>query len=98
MALAASLLSIPVTIVMPDDAPAIKMAATRGYGATVVTYDRYRQDREVLGRELAEAQGLTVVPPFDHRDVIAGQGTAALELFEEVGRLTICSSVSVAAA
>ncbi len=87
MALAASLLSIPVTIVMPDDAPAIKMAATRGYGATVVTYDRYRQDREVLGRELAEAQGLTVVPPFDHRDVIAGQGTAALELFEEVGRL-----------
>jgi len=82
--LAASLLSIPVTIVMPDDAPAIKMAATRGYGATVVTYDRYRQDREALGRELAEAQGLTVVPPFDHLDVIAGQGTAALELLADV--------------
>jgi threonine dehydratase len=87
VALAARLLSIPATIVMPLDAPAIKLAATRGYGAEVVTYDRYRQDREALARELADSRGLTLIPPFDHRDVIAGQGTVALELFEEVGEL-----------
>jgi threonine dehydratase len=87
VAFAASLLGIPATIVMPTDAPAIKLAATRGYGARVVTYDRYREDRAAISRALAEEHGLAVVPPFDHPDVIAGQGTAALELFEEQGEL-----------
>jgi threonine dehydratase len=72
---------------MPQDAPAAKLAATRGYGARVVTYDRYTEDREHITRELAQRQGLTLIPPYDHPDVIAGQGTAALELFEEVGEL-----------
>jgi threonine dehydratase len=87
VAFAASLLGIPATIVMPTDAPTIKLAATRGYGARVVTYDRYREDRAAISRALAEEHGLAVVPPFDHPDVIAGQGTAALELFEEQGEL-----------
>lgn len=87
MALAARLLGIPVTIVMPHDAPALKVAATRGYGATVVIYDRYKEDREQIGRELAQKHGLALIPPYDHFDVIAGQGTAAKELFEEVGEL-----------
>ncbi|WUR12157.1 threo-3-hydroxy-L-aspartate ammonia-lyase [[Empedobacter] haloabium] len=87
MALAAKLLGIPVTIVMPHDAPALKVAATRGYGATVVIYDRYKEDREQIGRELAQKHGLALIPPYDHFDVIAGQGTAAKELFEEVGEL-----------
>jgi threonine dehydratase len=87
VAYAASLLDIPATIVMPTDAPAIKLAATRGYGARVVTYDRYREDRMAIARTLAVEHGLAVVPPFDHPDVIAGQGTAALELFEEQGEL-----------
>ncbi len=87
IALAARLLDIPSTIVMPLDAPAAKMAATRGYGGHIVTYDRYREDREAIGRRLAEEGGMTLVPPYDHPDVIAGQGTAARELFEEVGAL-----------
>ncbi len=87
VALSAKILGMPATIVMPQDAPAAKVAATRGYGATVVTYDRYTEDREQIGRELAEKHGLTLVPPYDHADVIAGQGTAAKELFEEVGPL-----------
>jgi threo-3-hydroxy-L-aspartate ammonia-lyase len=87
VACAAGLLGIPATIVMPTDAPAIKLAATKGYGARVVTYDRYREDRTAISRALAEEHGLAVVPPFDHPDVIAGQGTAALELFEEQGEL-----------
>ncbi|MBB3225013.1 threonine dehydratase [Massilia umbonata] len=87
IALSARLLGIPATIVMPLDAPAAKVAATRGYGATVVTYDRYTEDREQIGRELAARHGLTLIPPYDHADVIAGQGTAAKELFEEVGEL-----------
>ncbi|MCO2636859.1 pyridoxal-phosphate dependent enzyme, partial [Pseudomonas aeruginosa] len=62
-------------------------AATRGYGGIVVTYDRYTEDREQIGRELAERDGLTLIPPYDHPDVIAGQGTAAMELFDEVGPL-----------
>jgi threonine dehydratase len=85
IALAARELGIPATIIMPEDAPASKMAATRGYGGTVVTYDRYTQDREAIGRELADEHGFTIIPPYDHADVIAGQGTAALELIEEVG-------------
>ncbi|WP_322024025.1 threo-3-hydroxy-L-aspartate ammonia-lyase [Burkholderia sp. BCC1977] len=87
IALSARILGIPATIVMPQDAPAAKMAATRGYGGNVVTYDRYTEDREQIGRELAEKHGLTLVPPYDHVDVIAGQGTAAKELIDEVGPL-----------
>src|SRR6187455_3847074 len=89
IALSARLLGMPATIVMPHDAPASKIAATRGYGGDVVIYDRYREDREAIGRRLAEEQGLTLIPPFDHPDVIAGQGTAARELFEEVGELDV---------
>ncbi|PRF56038.1 threo-3-hydroxy-L-aspartate ammonia-lyase [Burkholderia multivorans] len=87
IALSARMLGIPATIVMPQDAPAAKIAATRGYGGTVITYDRYTEDREQIGRELAERDGLTLIPPYDHPDVIAGQGTAAMELFDEVGPL-----------
>jgi threonine dehydratase len=87
MALAARLLGVPATIVMPHDAPPLKVAATRGYGATVVSYDRYTEDREQIGRDLAQRHGLTLIPPYDHFDVICGQGTAAKELFEEVGEL-----------
>jgi threonine dehydratase len=87
IALSAKLLGIPATIVMPLDAPASKIAATKGYGAQVVTYDRYTEDREQIGRDLAQKHGLTLIPPYDHADVIAGQGTAAKELFEEVGEL-----------
>ena len=85
IALAARLLGMPATIVMPHDAPAAKLAATRGYGGEVVLYDRYTEDREEIGRRLAEERGMTLIPPYDHPDVIAGQGTAAKELFEEVG-------------
>ena len=87
IALAARELGIPATIVMPQDAPAAKIAATQGYGAQVVFYDRYTQDREQITRDLAERHGLTLIPPYDHADVLAGQGTAAKELFEDVGEL-----------
>ena len=87
VALAARILSVPATIVMPHDAPAAKVAATLGYGAEVVRYDRFTEDREAIGAALAEARGLTLVPPYDHPDVLAGQGTAALELFTDVGAL-----------
>ena len=87
IALSASLLGIPATIVMPHDAPVSKVAATRGYGGNVVIYDRYTEDREQIGRKLAEEYGLTLIPPYDNPDVIAGQGTAAKELFEDVGPL-----------
>jgi threo-3-hydroxy-L-aspartate ammonia-lyase len=87
IALAARMLGIAATIIMPHDSPAMKLAATRGYGADVVLYDRYAEDRDVIGRRLAEERGLTLIPPYDHRDVIAGQGTCALELFEEAGPL-----------
>lgn len=87
IALSAKLLGIPATIVMPLDAPAVKVTATKGYGAQVVTYDRYTEDREQIGRELAKQHGLTLIPPYDHPHVIAGQGTAAKELIEEVGPL-----------
>jgi threonine dehydratase len=87
IALAARLLGIPATIVMPQDAPAMKVAATQGYGGQVVFYDRYTEDREAIGRRLADEQGLTLIPPYDHPHVIAGQGTAAKELLEEVGEL-----------
>jgi len=87
IALAARILGMPATIVMPHDAPAAKVAATKGYGGQVVIYDRYKDDREQIGRDLAEKHGLTLIPPYDHPDVMAGQGTAAKELFEEVGPL-----------
>jgi threonine dehydratase len=87
VALAGRILGIPATIVMPHDAPASKVAATEGYGARVVRYDRVTEDRERIGAMLAAEHGLTLVPPYDHADVIAGQGTAALELFEDVGEL-----------
>lgn len=87
VALAAQILGIPATIVMPQDAPAGKVAATQGYGGKVVTYDRYTEDREQIGRVLAQRHGLTLIPPYDHPDVLCGQGTAAKELFEEVGPL-----------
>jgi threonine dehydratase len=87
IALAAGILGIPATIVMPHDAPESKVAATLGYGASVVRYDRYTEDREQIGRALAVEKGLTLVPPYDHPDVIAGQGTATMELFEQVGEL-----------
>ncbi|WP_437216843.1 threo-3-hydroxy-L-aspartate ammonia-lyase [Pectobacterium sp. LFLA-215] len=87
IALAAKLLGIPATIVMPHDAPAAKVAATRGYGGNVVEYNRYTEDREQIGRDLAQKHGLTLIPPYDHPHVIAGQGTAAKELLEETGEL-----------
>jgi threonine dehydratase len=87
VALAASLLGASAVILMPEDAAPAKLAATRGYGAEVVTYDRYTEDREALGRQLAEERGLALVPPFDHPHVMAGQGTAALELLEDVPEL-----------
>ncbi|MBU2408983.1 MAG: threo-3-hydroxy-L-aspartate ammonia-lyase, partial [Gammaproteobacteria bacterium] len=93
IALAARLLAIPAVIVMPADAPASKVAATRGYGAEVVSYDRYTEDREALARRLAEERRMTLIPPYDHPDVIAGQGTAVKELIDEVGpldRLYVC--------
>ncbi|MEC4018665.1 threo-3-hydroxy-L-aspartate ammonia-lyase [Streptomyces sp. H27-D2] len=87
VALSARLLDIPATIVMPYDAPASKVAATKGYGGQVVSYDRYTEDSEEITRTLAADRGLTLIPPYDHADVIAGQGTVAKELFEEVGDL-----------
>jgi len=89
VALSARLLAMPATIVMPQDAPPVKIAATRGYGAEVVLYDRYTEDREAIGRRLAESRGMTLIPPFDHPHVMAGQGTAALELLQETGPLDL---------
>ncbi|WP_067063874.1 threo-3-hydroxy-L-aspartate ammonia-lyase [Roseateles chitosanitabidus] len=87
IALSARILGMSAVIVMPKDAPAAKIAATRGYGGEVVLFDRYTEDREQIGRELAESRGLTLIPPYDHADVLCGQGTAAKELIEEVGAL-----------
>ncbi len=85
VALSAALTGTKATVLMPEDAPAAKRAATEQYGATVVTYDRYREDREVKARELADVRGLVPVPAFDDPMVMAGQGTAALELIEDAG-------------
>lgn len=87
VALAASLLGTTATVLMPDDAPAGKRVATEGYGARVILFDRYSQDRAALALELAERDGLTLVPAFDDLHVMAGQGTAALELVEDAGAL-----------
>jgi threo-3-hydroxy-L-aspartate ammonia-lyase len=89
VALSARLLGMPATIVMPQDAPAIKVEATRGYGADVVLYDRYTEDRETISQRLASERGMTLIPPYDHPHVMAGQGTAALELMQDVGRLDL---------
>src|SRR3954462_13169564 len=87
IALAGQVLDIPRVIVMPSDAPSVKRVATEGYGGEVVLYDRDREDREAIGRRLAQERGLTLIPPYDHPHVIAGQGTAARELVEETGPL-----------
>jgi threonine dehydratase len=87
IALSARLLGIKAAIVMPHDAPSSKIAATRGYGGEVILYDRRTQDREALTRDLARERDMTLIPPYDHPHVIAGQGTAAKELIEHVGRL-----------
>ena len=87
VSIAAAMLGAPAVILMPEDTPAVKLEATRGYGAEVVTYDRYTEDREQLGGELAERRGLTLVPPYEHPLVMAGQGTAALELLEDTDGL-----------
>ncbi|MEE7492883.1 threo-3-hydroxy-L-aspartate ammonia-lyase [Methylobacterium oryzae] len=89
VALACRLLGAPATIIMPEDAPAAKIEGSRGYGAEVILYDRYSQDREALGRSIAGPRGLTLIPPFNHPDVIAGQGTLAQELIETVGDLDV---------
>jgi threo-3-hydroxy-L-aspartate ammonia-lyase len=92
IALSARLLGMPSVIVMPHDSPAAKLAATRGYqqgqpGSEIVLYDRWREDREAIGQRLAAERGLTLIPPYDHPHVMAGQGTAALELIDDAGPL-----------
>jgi threonine dehydratase len=94
IALSARLLGMPSVIVMPHDSPAAKLAATRGYqlgqrASEVVLYDRYTEDREAIGQRLAQQRGMTLIPPYDHAHVMAGQGTAALELIEETGPLDL---------
>ncbi|ABA22362.1 Pyridoxal-5'-phosphate-dependent enzyme, beta subunit [Trichormus variabilis ATCC 29413] len=89
IALAGKLLNIPTTIVMPDDAPVIKQTATKSYGAEVILYNRQETNREELAQNLASDRGLTLIPPYDHPHVIAGQGTAALELVQEIGELDL---------
>jgi threonine dehydratase len=98
IALSARLLGMPSVIVMPQDSPAAKLAATRGYqvgqaGSEVVLYDRYTEDREAIGRRIAEERGMTLIPPYDHAHVMAGQGTAAAELIAHTGpldKLLVC--------
>lgn len=89
IALSASLAGIRSAIIMPHDAPALKVRATQEYGGEVIFYDRYKEDREEIGQRLAQERGMTLIPPYDHPHVIAGQGTAAKELFEEVGELDL---------
>jgi threonine dehydratase len=89
IALAGQLLNIPTTIVMPDDAPAVKQTATSGYGAEVILYNRQQTNREELAQTIVKERGLTLIPPYDHPHIIAGQGTTALELIEEVGELDL---------
>jgi threonine dehydratase len=89
IALAGQVLDIPRVIVMPSDAPAVKRIATEGYGGEVVLYDRDTEDREAIGKRLASERGLTLIPPYDHPHIIAGQGTAARELIQEAGPLDL---------
>jgi len=95
VALSARLHGCKATIVMPEDAPALKLAATRGYGAEVITYDRYKQDRAEIAAKLVAERNSVLIPPYDHLPVMAGQGTAGLELIEDVGpldALIVCTS------
>jgi threonine dehydratase len=89
IALSSSLLGIASAIIMPLDAPELKVRATKGYGGEVITYDRYKENREEIGARLAKERGMTLIPPYDHPDVICGQGTAAKELIEEAGQLDV---------
>ncbi|MGL5083685.1 MAG: threo-3-hydroxy-L-aspartate ammonia-lyase [Microcoleaceae cyanobacterium] len=89
IALAGQILGVPATIVMPADAPQVKRIATAGYGAEILLYERSEIAREALGQQIATERGLTIIPPYDHRDVIAGQGTTAVELIQEVGPLDL---------
>ena len=86
VALAGKLLGVPAIIVMPADAPRVKLEATRGYGAEVVSYEK-NQDREKLAGKISSERGLTLIPPYDHPHIVAGQGTAAKELIEDAGPL-----------
>ena len=93
IALAGRLLNVPTTIIMPDDAPAIKKAATEGYGAEVISYDKHTTTREALAQEIAQERGMTIIPPYDHPHVVAGQGTVGLELLQaahELDFLFVC--------
>jgi threonine dehydratase len=87
IALAGSLQGVATTIIMPTDAPQMKVQATRGYSGDILSYDRYTENREAIGARVAAERGLTLIPPYDHPDVIAGQGTAVKELLEETGPL-----------
>jgi threonine dehydratase len=89
VALAGQLLDIPRVIVMPTDSPAVKRAATAEYGAEIVLYDREHEDREAIGRRLADERGLAIVPPYDHTHIVAGAGTVARELLEQTGPLDL---------
>ena len=89
VALVARMLGMPAIIVMPSFAPATKLEATRGYGAEVVFYDLAGEEREAMAGRIARERGMTLIPPFDHPEIIAGQGSAALELFEEAGPLDL---------
>jgi threonine dehydratase len=89
IALSGQLLGIPTTIVMPDDAPVVKQTATRSYGADIIFYSRQHTQREELAQRIATERGLTLIPPYDHPHIIAGQGTTAKELIETVGELDI---------
>jgi len=89
IALSARLAGIRATIIMPNDAPALKVQATKEYGGEVIFYDRYTENREEIAQRLAAERGMTLIPPYDHPDVICGQGTAAKELFDEVGPLDV---------
>lgn len=87
IALSGRLLDVPTVVVMPNDAPEVKVRATREYGAEVVLYDKQETTREALGKRISDERGLVTIPPYDHADVIAGQGTVALELLTETGPL-----------
>src|SRR5262249_5290591 len=89
VALAAQIVGTTATILMPQDAPAAKMLAVRGYGAEIITYDRYSEDREALARQLVRERNAVSVPPYNDLSIMAGQGTVALELLEEVQDLDV---------
>ena len=89
VALSGKLLGVPAVIVMPTDAPPVKLAATRGYGAEVISYDAHNEDRQKISERLAAERGMTLIPPFDHAHIAAGQGTAAKELIEDAGPLDL---------